>query len=478
MKLNKEEHLLKEYAEEIHYNVENVQTAKLANTVRRGVAQGRKREMRRRFTYSAAFVTFAAMAGIIIFILGGWPGVKEEVKLVQTSSADSVTDFELFRPVSAYDLGFQAALEQKLLKPVKQGVEKDGYRVDVAGAVTDGRRAYILFTLQNHTNHNAWPIVTSLKFGDVEAPSFKAQAKNTLNGGHLGPGDSGYFVYSTNLDVNTHYNKNAVISIDALDTTSQKTTKGLDISFDLDTTMLNSKENIFVPERPLSIDEQNINVSRVQFTPLGTYVDLEYDSGNEKQIFKVLNPVLIGSTNQHNEKLFYPEETLKNDQSTTLFYKNSTINQMDTLSLKVFGIIAVSKDQLKVVIDLNKREIKSAPDDKLQILTHDENTAPGELNFYRRLEQAQIPSFGIFGMSLSDTFTDANGKKHKMERTNKINQWGQSLSYSAKTDVLEEHNFYNFGEEALSYPQPLTIPVKQYWLPVVETQSVEIKSEK
>lgn len=468
--LEKEERLLMQDADEVRRNAEAIREMKLTTAVRNGVVKGRKRGMRRVYSYGAGLAAFAAAAVFITWSIIGSPLTKQEdTKLEQTASSDSVTSFDLFAPIGARDKGFAAAVQQNLLKPIKQGVEKDGYRIDVAGAVSDGRRAYIMFSVQNHTKHGASPIPDSLKFGDDEAPSVRAEAKNVRNGNLL-PGETGYYVYSTNLAASANYSHDATLSVKVWDTVSQYYAKGLDISFNLDTSMLSGQEHVYHPEGELTIDGQTINVSQVQFTPLGTYVDLKYDPSNTKQIFKVISPVLIGKSGDKIEKLYYPEIISNDNTQATLWYKNSSIDQMETTSLKVFGIGAVEKDRLKIVIDLKKREIISAPDDKLQLLPPEQKDGAGEINFYRKVEHAQAEN--NFGMSLSDTFTDASGKKYKRQPLNKLATTG--TSYSTKTDIMEDYYFYYFGEDAADYPQPLTIEVKKYWIPVMETQSIQI----
>ncbi|GIP26704.1 hypothetical protein J23TS9_18340 [Paenibacillus sp. J23TS9] len=470
--LEKEERVLMQDANEVKTNTQTIREMKLSTAVRCGVAQGRKREMRRIYTYGVSAVAAAAAAIVIIFSSIGSPAAVIEEKVMQTASANSVTDFELFRPISQRDQGFGAAMEQGLIKPIKQGVEKNGFRVDVAGAVSDGRKAFIMFSVQNHTEHIASPIVDSLYFGDVEAPSFRAEAKHARGRSDIDPGETAYYVYTTDLLPSVDYSKDAKISVALWDTVSQKYQKGLNIAFELDTKILKDQERTYHPTQSLTVDGQQINVSQVQFTPLNTYVDLEYDKANDKQIFKVISPVVIGKSGSNIEKLYYPEEVLKDNTKATLVFKNSKLDQLDTTSLKIFGIAAVKKDQLKVVVDLKKRQILDAPDDLLQILPPDQEADAEEIYFYRKLEQAHVGD--SFGMWLGD-FTDAKGEKYKRVSPKSTSHGGTTSS--TKEDTVEDETAYNFGKGALDYPQPLTIEVKQYWIPVMDTQTVELHSK-
>lgn len=77
-------------------------------------------------------------------------------------------------------------------------------------------------------------------------------------------------------------------------------------------------------------------------------------------------------------------------------------------------------------------------------------------------------------MRLSDTFTDANGQSHKTAGEN-----GQiSRSSSNKESTAVDQYLYNFGKEAVEYPQPLTLTIERYWNPIMDTQTVEFSSQK
>lgn len=473
--LEKEERVLMTDSEAVKKQAEEIREMKLAYAVRAGVTKGRKREMKRIYSYGAGAIAAAAAAVFIVFSLTGFPNVGGNEILVQTASPKNVTDIELFRPAAARDQGFAAALEQGLVKPVNLGVEKNGVRIDVAGAVADGRNAYVLYSVQNHTKKAAIPIVESLEFGGVEAPSRWAEsiyALDHFNSNEISPGETGYFVYKTNLSPTAKYNKDAKLSFKVWDTSANKYQEWLDVAFDLDSNMLKDNERVFYPDQTLTVASQKIKVRQLLYTPLQTYVDLEYDSANEKQIFNMINPVLIGKSGDQSEKLYYPIKMFNDESKTTLVYKCSKLERPDTASLKIFGIGAVNKEKLKLVIDLQKKEILEAPDNLLRIVPPepDEKQGAGEIYLERTLEHAQVADSR--SMWLDDSFTDAKGEKHKQLNPESLGHGGYVTS--SKDDYSKDEKTYNFGKEAVNYPQPLTIKVNQYWIPLMDTQSVEL----
>ena len=130
----------------------------------------------------------------------------------------------------------------------------------------------------------------------------------------------------------------------------------------------------------------------------------------------------------------------------------------------------VKKDEMNIVVDLKKKQIIDAPDERLRMLPSDQEAGAGEVYFQRILEEAQAAE--SFGMWLEDSFTDASGEKHN--RLSPESSSHSGLHISVKNDTIEDNASYNFGKESLEYPQPLTIGVNQYWIPIMDTQAVQL----
>lgn len=474
--LEKEQRILAQDSDDMGRRVDDLPEMKLSTAVRRGIMKGRNREMRRRKLFYGIGAIAATAAAILITVssLGASPKEKQ-YELVQTTSSKQPADLESFRPIAAQDQGIAAAFEQGLIKRIDQSVEKNGFRIDIAGAFTDGRKAYIMYSAINQTDHSAYPLVESLDFGGVEASHFRAESKHAMGSNMLMPGQAGFYVYTANLLPSAPYQGDATLGVRIWDVTTNDYRDKIKFTIPLEPNMFKNEERIYHPGSTLIVDGQKINVRQVQFTPLNTYVDLEYDKGIDKQIFKLLNPVLIGKSGDKIQKAYYPETMFSDDTKVTLVFKSNEFDQLDRTELKVAGIAALDKEKMKIVVDLNKKQILKAPDDHIQIIEPDEPAGAGEILFHFKLEKAQAAeSFGIW---LEDSYTDANGVEHKRLSPETITQGGHLVSGNAN-DSTEDFQSYNFGKEAVNYPQPLTIGIKQYWNPIMEWQSVELVSKK
>lgn len=469
---DKEERLLVQDSGDVHSRTP-ISHTKLANAIRSGMAEGKRREMKRRTALFGAGTAAAAAAALWITISPpGAPLNEKKAEYMQTAATLQPVEMESFRPIAEHDQGLKAALDQGLVKPINESIEKDGFRIDIAGAVTDGRKAYILYRAQNDMDHTAFPIIDYLAFGGVEASTVRAQSMHATGGNELLPGETGYYAYTANLEPGVAYKEGADIGLKIWDTVTNEYRSHLAFTIPLEPNLLQDKERVYETEHVLDVNGQNINITRLQFTPLHTYVDFEYDASNDMQIFKLLNPVLIGEQGERREKLYYPDTMLLDDAQISLVFGSSELDQMDVTSLKVAGIAAVPKDDMQITIDLNRGEIVEAPDRYVQIVEPEEPAADGEILLrYRRGQAMATESFGLW---LNSYYTDAEGNRHELLSPETIKSGGHMVS--SKDDLIEDYNVLHFGAEARRYPQPLTVGILKYWNPVVEWQSVELIS--
>ncbi|MEK3982695.1 DUF4179 domain-containing protein [Paenibacillus sp. FSL K6-3166] len=484
----KEEWMLRKNIDEVQQNVETMQEMKIYNAMRKGITEGKKREKRRIYTTGMGVIAAAAVAFLFTYSTIGLPDKEMLQPSVQSASTKLTNDFKAYRTFSRLDSALASALEQNLVMPVGQSAVNKGYRIDVTGAVTDGRKVYVLYSVQNNTDEVVIHADFGLQFEGIKESSLHKGASLSMlaSESRIQPGQSMDFIYSTNLSPAIKYPKKVNYNIiltetsdKALLSSSNKYRTSLDVAFELDPDMLKAQERILNTERALIVDGQKIKVTGVQYTPLSTYVDLEYDQNNDKQIFQLINPVLISKKGDITDKLYYPDtinadnsEIYSDNSKFTLVFKHSKGSQPDSVSLKTFGISAVEKDQMKIVVDLNKYQLIQAPGTGLELVTPtpENNVEEGEILLRRNIENAQYLERST---RLAETFTDAKGKVHHREpSTNSFS------SYTTSKDGSAVNEFgYNFGAEAKDYPQPLTIRIEKYSNPIKDTQAVELYSK-
>lgn len=491
---DKEDRILQKNVDEMNQNTETLQEMKIYNAMRKGIMEGKKREKRRVYTAGLGVIAAAAVALLFTYSSIGLPAKEVAQPSVQTASPKNTDDFAAYRSFSRLEPALASALEQNLVMPVGQSAENKGYRVDVTGAVTDGRKVYILYSVQNNTDKEVIHADFALQYeGIQESNLHKGAALSMLaSDNRIQPGQSKDFIYTTSLSPTIKYpkevNYNVILtetSDKALQSSSNKYRTNLDVAFELNPDMLKAQEKILKTDKTLTVDGQKIKVNLVQYTPLSTYADLEYDLNNDKQIFQLINPVLISTNGGATEKLFYPDivnsdnsEVYSDNSKFTLVFRNSQSglkHQPDTVSLKTFGISAVEKNKMKIVVDLNKQQIIEAPGSGLELVvpTEENYADEGEILLRHTITDAEYLKYYT---RLAETFTDAEGNVHKRAiKTTSAGNFGGYMTSKDGTAVDEMR--YTFGKGAKDYPQPLTITLEKYINPIMDTQTVELFSK-
>lgn len=492
-----EERLLRQRAGEIRGQANNLQEERLYAAMRNGIKQGRQRERKRGYTQGIIGAVAVAAVVLLVFSMGGNVqdnNVNDNIVRgsIQSDSTSVWDDYQIYRQDDTrLDPALAAALEQNLVQPVRQRAENGDYTLDVAGAVTDGRQVFVLFSVQNRSDTEMMISDFSLQFGDVKNiyPYRGASLDFVGRGGNgISPGDTVNYVFANKLSPATSYDSNVKLDITLSPTYGSKTSAhwkkstskfGLEVAFGLDQDMLKEQEYAVSSNRMLTVGGQQITVARVLYTPLAAYVDVEYDPLNQKHIFQLLNPVLVNQGEAGEEKIFYPtyitsnnSEVYTDGSAITLVFNKSRYSQPESASLRMAGIVAVVKERMKIVVDLNKEQLLAAPGEDLELVkpTAETGWEEGQLLFRQRQKD---PYRSGFGMWLGDSFTDAQGQVH--ERASKTAEGGSFGGYMSSSDGnnVDEKSYF-FGPEAKDYPQPLTIPVERYWSPILEARAVQL----
>ncbi|KUP24153.1 DUF4179 domain-containing protein [Paenibacillus sp. DMB5] len=479
-----EEQLLHQNAGEVKQQTEAMPEMRIVQAMRTGIRKGKQQSLRKRVMSGLKVTVAAAAAVLMLYTFLDTPEKAVEYTVQNASPANTGTASGQFDASLIRDKTLLNALDQNLLRPVNKGVEKAGFKVEIKSAVSDGRQVFIVYSVRNNTDQTVIHADFGLEFGTFEAADIGATLEMLGTDNQIRAGQTLYFVYSNNLSPNMDYPEDVQYNVvltqtsdEALSSSSNKYRTSLDVSFKLDTDMLKARNRLWTAKQDLTVAGQKLKVNQVLFTPLSTYVDVEAYERNTKQVNGLINPVLIGKSGDKIIKSYYPavitadnSELWKDRSQFTLVYTSKDYLDLNSLSLKTFGIAAVDKNQMKIVVDLKKRRIVEAPDG-FSIKAQGESAKPGVITFRNKRED--IETQDSFMMRLAENYTDADGKMHT--RLGGEGVFTQSLSRGAKT--FDEEYDYNFGLQAFHYLQPLTVEIERYWNPMLDTQSVNLIPE-
>lgn len=198
------------------------------------------------------------------------------------------------------------------------------------GAVADTRKLFILYSVHNNTDQTVSHADFSLDFGAFEAASVGASLEITAHSSQINAGQTSYFIYTNNLSPTVDYPKEVTWNVMLYQTSGKGLQTNLSIPFELDPDMFKEQTRTLHPESNLIVDGQTIKVNQVLYTPLNTYVDLEFEKNNDKQVFSLIEPVLIVKSAGKTVKSYYPgiitadnSEVYSDRSKSTLYFKNT-----------------------------------------------------------------------------------------------------------------------------------------------------------
>lgn len=273
----KEDRILHDNVDEVHRNTETLQEMKIYNAMKRGIVEGKKREKRRIYSYGMG-AAIAAVASILLmfsFLESSGRGVSNEP--VRTSTiTKSWSDSELFKSSSVMDQSFVSILDRNLIKPIYKSVEQEGVLVEVMGAVTDGRKVFVLYSVKNNTDKTVMHENFTLQLGSIKAPSKGTSLDMTRGSGsnQIEAGQTKNFIYSANLLPSVTYTKDVKLKLiftetseKALLSSSNEYLTNLEVPFELDPDMFKDQTRTLNIDRTLTIDGQKIHVRQMMYTP-------------------------------------------------------------------------------------------------------------------------------------------------------------------------------------------------------------------
>lgn len=481
-----EEQLLSKDAYEVHRAAEGLEEARLSAAVRNGMVRGRKRGARRNYYLGAGMAASLVALVLLSFSFIGASTVGVGTDTAQRTDPGEQSTFEHFSAFN--DPVLSNALQQGLVVPVQQNAVNKGLQLDMAGAVTDGRKIYLLYSVHNNTGKEVTTAENSLTYGGMKVSSYQASLNIAPGDSLIRPGETTYFAYSANLSPEAQYTKEVNFTVTlketsakALSFSSGKYRTDLKVAFNLDPDMLKDRIHTYDADQALIVAGQRIIVHKVVYTPLNSYADLEYDKTNDKQIFELIHPVLKGTKGEKSERLGYRSSDIQYNiimgkdypYDCTLIFKNSQFDRHDSASFAVAGISALDRDKMKLVVDLDQKRIIESPVSGIKIVKKDgEMGSAGSVMFQHEVPRSFRSSF-YFSLQLSNKFIDAKGRTHQPSNGGPIS----SSSGGGEEDTQLYQDLYDFGENAKDLPQPLTIPIERYWNPIMEAKSVTLHPE-
>ncbi|WP_407270936.1 DUF4179 domain-containing protein [Radiobacillus sp. PE A8.2] len=215
-----------------------------------------------------------------------------------------------------------------------------------------------------------------------------------------------------------------------------------DISFPVDLQKIQMSKTYDI-NQSASIDGQVIHFNKLESFPTRQVLYLEYDENNSKKIMQLPGLRLV---NEAGETVATEDSSSLDGNKRIVSMTSNYFQDYEELYIVLDKVMAVDKDKAQVVVDLEKKQLLQAPDDRLELrdVSTDDNMFQLEdvlglyFTFDKEEDGDEILRFEMAG------FTDATGQ-----------EFGSVTNYSSTND-------FGYFIEDRQYSNPITIELFQY----------------
>lgn len=356
------------------------------------------------------------------------------------SHISNIPGFDYIVKLVRFDKGLQLAIENEFIHPLGVSQKKGGITLTIDYIIVDEDRIVAFYTI------NTWLNSTELFLENRKIRNEQGQilpASITANSGKL--------------DITFYMDKELP---DVITLETQIATSIFEIDIPINKQKFNRPRETYFPNEVIVLDGNNyITVEQISIRPTLIELDIAYDKANLLSIFSTKNLRLVDGNGEEWEYLKnYLFSTPIDDNVTRFYLESPYFTYPKELYLEGDGVYALSKDQLEVVVDLEKGEILSGPDSlKLESIT---NQGPSYKLHFVTPTYDELMQYTIF----HDSFTDSKGKK-----------FSASLNYSSPLPSLGHNEHFYYIPRSPLMDTIITIPLGHYPNLVYEPFRVRVK---
>ncbi|MEJ8304869.1 DUF4179 domain-containing protein [Saccharibacillus sacchari] len=471
---NHEEQKLLHDAEQSERESRTIGSMELNEAVRQGIGKGKQRVTRRRAVYGTGVFTATAAAIIALSasllpgagapnespapsaVTAGVPNEQAATEQSEDVPKENIADYA--------NIGMDSTLNHLIqggyMNSLSEKVEQDGYTLTLRGEAMDDRKMYVAFSLANDTDQPVTFNNTEVDFG---ADAYTKWISTYMGeNGVLPAGADATFFAEIELSGGTDYPQKAVFRTTVTPGEfGNPTGEGsrIEIPFNAHPDTLKTEIRTTEVNGELTVGGQKIEVSTLETSPLGVYVDYAADESNDKQVFELIDPVLKIASEDGSQiaDLHFTAEQSKG----TLTFEPTGIEDPASIDFTIAGISAADTDRTLLVVDTTTGEIVEG-DEAMSVAV---DSSGKELTFERKVETSSDDGRYIPMFQLSDTFTDAAGTEHQL-----ISKSG----YRDEADGTSVDKLI-FELDGQAIQQPAAFRIEKFWEPIWEPAELKIK---
>jgi hypothetical protein len=336
--------------------------------IKRGInlAQVKKKKTKIRiYSYIAALIIFVFFSASI------------RVSPVFASYISKVPGLQYLVNLINYDKGISDAVENNFIQNVNMSQEHEGLVFTIKDIIIDNSKAILFYSIKNKTDHK-FVNITEIKLKDENGKVVVASTnmdqfnnKNMMDEKELLGKVDFNFIKETLLPDKLFID--VKLQDEPTNERSKFDKKNILIStwkfnIPIDNAKLETMKVVYNLNQTIEIEGQKILFKTVTITPTQIAAEIEYDKNNSKKILRYDDIEIVNESGEKWGTIMNGVSGRRmDDDHETLFFQSNYFTMPKELYIKGSGIKALDNDKLKVIVDVDKKVLLKAPDDKLTL---------------------------------------------------------------------------------------------------------------
>ncbi|AZK45456.1 DUF4179 domain-containing protein [Paenibacillus lentus] len=437
-----EEKLLTDYYKSHGTAATQIDEEKLNNALLAGIAAGNSRP--KQLTHSYPWKLAGTVLACCLILFGGWQAwvlEKKEHSSFHASHLD-IPSFVYNRMTHTH----KDAARHGLYQPINETVTQGDYQVTINGVLADRTEMIIFYTSVNLPG-NVPISPRDAKFLDtggnhlnvgIDYSSTTPRPGTTTNVQH------GEFTLSFHKnDIPEQFIFSAKWGHNQASDAEHEL---IEFPILLDSSKYANLEHRITVNRSATIGQYIFTVTDIMLYPLTTRVNVQIESAGENLYQGLIEPVLW-VTQEGTRKSIPMQMSSTNAGSNQLLIQFDSLYYSDwqQLSFGASGMEESLGEDLELVLDTEKQELISSPNDSIRL----ERIVPNKEFIDLYFELDLVSDQRVVRFELDEEFMDGNGEKHSLIG-------GRSSSRSDKFQTV------NYKLKPGDYAQPLTLKLLSY----------------
>lgn len=440
----KEEKKLQELKKEYR----NVETPNdIDDYIRSGIRKGKK-------TARPPFWRIGMVAASILLIIFL---TTIRVSPAFASYVSTIPGMERIVELIRHNKGIMSAVENDYLQEVGITKEEDGVSLTIDAIIVDVTQMLVFYTFESDENYSTMNLSNikiksqSGKELDVEGMSYGSHSE--IKKGEKVSGQL-KVIYSDKESIPEKFSLETGININEIESI-----KGLNFPIEVDTQKFSAMTKEIAIDKSVEAGGQSIYFEKMEIHPTRIALFLEYDESNTHEIFRFDD---IALEDEKGNRWISDGGSSMDDNKIVMYFESNYFSEPKQLDLVFSSFTALPKNELEVIVDLEKESIIKAPSDKKLKKVWLEDGEKDVKDIYFQIEVD--PKDHNYFFSLFDS--------------NIIDESGTVHEYTTRTySSMDGTNLYEQGliVDTDKMVSPITLTIAEYPARITEEVKLKIK---